>query len=263
MKPRPSTPTVTLSGGAEIPLIGFGTHPLRGEEAIVAIVEALDAGYRSIDTATRYRNQDSVGDALRRSHVPRDEVFVTTKLPPDCVGAERATLQESLDAIGVDHVDLWLIHWPPGGAPGIKAWKEMVRLRDEGLARAIGVSNYQIRLFDELHAETGVHPELAQVQWSPVHFSARYLAACNERGIVVGAHSPFRSARLDDATLRRIAEAHGVETTQVIVRWNVQHGVAVVPKSSHRDRMEQNLDVLGFELGENEMRTIDNLSELE
>jgi diketogulonate reductase-like aldo/keto reductase len=125
------------------------------------------------------------------------------------------------------------------------------------------VSNYQIRLFDELEAQTGVYPEVAQLQWSPVHYSARYLAAATERGIVVGAHSPFRSARLDDATLARIAEGHGVSTTQVIVRWNVQHGVAVVPKSAHRERMERNLDVLGFELSTAEMCAIDDLSELE
>lgn len=262
-KTAPATPTVTLTAGADMPLIGFGTHPLRGEDAAVAIVEALDVGYRSVDTATRYQNQDSVGEALRRTPVERDEVFITTKLPADSLRHEQAVLEDSLAKIGVDHVDLWLIHWPPGGSAGVTAWKEMIRLRERGLVRAIGVSNYQVRLFDELHAETGVYPEVAQLQWSPVHFSARYLSAARERGIVVGAHSPFRSARLDDPVLERIAGRHGATTTQVIVRWNVQHGVAVVPKSANRDRMERNLDVLGFELDDEEMRAIDDLSELE
>ena len=259
----PATPTVTLTAGAEMPLIGFGTFPLRGEEAATAIVEALDVGYRSLDTATRYRNQDAIGEGLRRSPVARDEVFITTKLPSDSVRYEQQVLEDSLAQLGTDHVDLWLIHWPPGGTASATAWKEMVRLREAGLVRAIGVSNHAIRLFDELHEATGVYPEVAQLQWSPVHFSARYLAEARDRGIVVSAYSPFKSARLDDATLAAIGERHGVTATQVIVRWNVQHGVSVVPKSANRERMVRNLDVLGFELSDDEMRAIDDLNELE
>lgn len=259
----PATPTATLTAGAEMPLVGFGTFPLRGEEAATAIVEALDVGYRSVDTATRYRNEAAIGEGLRRSPVPRGEVFVTTKLPADSVRYEQQVLEDSLTHLGTDHVDLWLIHWPPGGTASVTAWKEMIRLREAGLTRAIGVSNHAIRLFDELHQATGVYPEVAQLQWSPVHFSARYLAAARERGIVVSAYSPFKSARLDDATLEAVAERHGVTTTQVIVRWNVQHGVSVVPKSANRARMERNLDVLGFELSDDEMRSIDDLNELE
>ncbi len=258
-----STPKTTLWGGAEMPLVGFGTHPLRGEEATSAILEALDAGYRSVDTAARYRNEDAVGEALRRTGVPREDVFVTTKLPADSVGHEQEVLEGSLERLGVDHVDLWLIHWPPGGSAGVTAWREMIRLRERGLVRAIGVSNYRIGLFDVLREETGVFPEVAQLQWSPVHFSGRYLQAAADRGIVVGAHSPFRSARLDDPVLGRIALAHGVSVTRVIVRWNVQHGVAVVPKSAHRDRMIDNLDIGGFALCDEEMAAIDALSELE
>ncbi|MFK0004794.1 aldo/keto reductase [Paenarthrobacter sp. NPDC090522] len=258
-----AAPTVQLAAGTHMPLIGFGTHPLRGAEATEAVLHALQTGYRSVDTATRYQNQDAVGEALRRTDVPREEVFATTKLPPDSVGYEFQTLHASLKALGTDYVDLWLMHWPPGGSAGVSAWKQLVRAREKGLVRAIGVSNYQLRLLDQLHAETGVYPEVAQLQWSPVHFSARYLSGCAERGVVVGAHSPFRSARLDDPSLAAIAQAHGASVTQVIVRWNVQHGVAVVPKSAHQDRMATNLDVMWFELSETEMKTIDDLSELE
>ncbi|HKU35451.1 MAG TPA: aldo/keto reductase [Paenarthrobacter sp.] len=258
-----AAPTVQLSAGANMPLIGFGTHPLRGAAATEAVLQALETGYRSIDTATRYQNQDAVGEALRRTDIPREQVFLTTKLPPDSVGYEVDTLRASLEALGTDYVDLWLMHWPPGGSAGVSAWKQFVRAREEGLVRAIGVSNYQLRLLDELHAATGVYPEVAQLQWSPVHFSARYLAGCAERGVVVGAHSPFRSARLDDPILGSIAQAHGATVTQVIVRWNVQHGVAVVPKSAHQDRMAKNLDVMWFSLTDAEMKTIDDLSELE
>lgn len=259
----PATPTVMLAAGARMPLVGFGTFPMRGDEARVAVSQALEVGYRSIDTAARYRNQDEIGDALRSSPVPREEVFITTKLPPDSVRHEQEVLEDSLARLGTDHLDLWLIHWPPGGSAGVSAWKEMIRMRERGLVRAIGVSNYRIRLFDELHEATGVYPEMAQLQWSPVHFSARYLEAARRRGIVLSAYSPFNSARLDDPVLRRIGERHGVATTQVIVRWNVQHGVSAVPKTATRDRMERNLDVLGFELDDGEMRDIDDLSELE
>jgi diketogulonate reductase-like aldo/keto reductase len=246
-----------------MPLIGFGTHPLRGAEATEAVLQALQTGYRSVDTATRYQNQDAVGEALRRTDIPRDQVFVTTKLPPDAVGYEFETLRDSLKTLGTDYVDLWLMHWPPGGSAGVTAWTQFIRAREEGLVRAIGVSNYQLRLLDDLHAETGVYPEVAQLQWSPVHYSERYLAACTQRGIVVGAHSPFRSARLDDPRLTEIAQAHGASVTQVIVRWNVQHGVAVVPKSARQERMAKNLDVMWFSLTHDEMKVIDGLSELE
>ncbi|MCH6470165.1 aldo/keto reductase [Sinomonas terrae] len=258
-----ATPTVTLAGGATMPLIGFGTHPLRGQEATDAILQALDLGYRSVDTATRYQNQDAVGEALRQTSIPREEIFVTTKLPPDAVGFERKTLEQSLEALGTQYVDLWLMHWPPGGSPGAGSWREFLRAREEGLVRAIGVSNYQIRLLDALKRETGEYPEVAQLQWSPVHFSERYLTACRERGVVVGAHSPLRSARLDDPVLTETAQAHGATPTQVIIRWDVQHGVAVVPKSAHRDRMLSNLDVMRFTLSEDEMNALDALSELE
>ena len=256
-------PTVRLTAGAEMPLVGFGTHPLRGDDARDAVLTALDVGYRSIDTATRYRNQDGVGAALSATPVPRHEIFVTTKLPPDAVGQERATLEDSVALLGIDRVDLWLMHWPPGGSAGVGAWREMIRARDEGLVRAIGVSNFRLALLDQLERETGRRPEVVQLQWSPVHFSPRFLEVNRRRGTVVGAHSPFRSARLDDPVLSRIAADHGVSVNQVIVRWNVQHGVAVVPKSAHRARMETNRDVLGFELDEAEMAAVDGLSELE
>lgn len=255
-------PTVTLTSGTEMPLVGYGTHPLRGEDAAVAVATAIDVGFRSIDTATRYRNQEAVGEGMRRSGVDRGELFLTSKLPPDAVGIERQTLEESLTLFQTDYLDLWLIHWPPGGSAGVTAWREMLKAREEGLVRAIGVSNYSLKQLDTLERETGHYPEVTQLQWSPVHYSERFLRGCEERGIVVGAHSPFRSARLEDPVLTAIAEQYGVSTRQVIVRWNVQHRVAVVPKSAHRERMAVNL-MIDFALTDDEMRAIDDLSELE
>ena len=256
-------PTTRLANGAEMPLVGFGTHPMRDAAARDAVLTALDVGYRSIDTATRYRNEAAVGAALAATTVPRGDIFVTTKLPPDAVGLEHEHLEASMEALGVEQIDLWLMHWPPGGTAGVGAFQRMIEAREQGLVRAIGVSNYRLALMAELERETGHHPEIVQLQWSPVHFSSRFLEKCAERRIVVGAHSPFRSARMDDPVLTRIAHAHDVTVNQVIMRWNVQHGVAAVPKSAHRERMTTNLDVLGFQLSEIEMAAIDGLSELE
>lgn len=257
-----SVPTVNLPGDVTMPLVGFGTHPLRGEDAATAVATAIDVGFRSIDTATRYQNQDAVGDGIRRSGVARSELFLTSKLPPDCVGLERETLEESLSLFGTDYLDLWLIHWPPGGSAGAGAWERMLALRDEGLVRAVGVSNYSLKLLDDLKRSTGEYPAVNQVQWSPVHYSERLARGCENRGITLGAHSPFRSARLDDPVLVEIADRHDASPRQVIVRWNVQHSVAIVPKSAHRERMAANL-AIDFVLSPAEMAAIDELSELE
>lgn len=259
---KPTGPLVELPRDVSMPLVGFGTHPLRGEDASRAVASALEVGFRSIDTATRYRNQAAVGDGIRRSGVSRADIFLTSKLPPDCVGLERETLERSLEEFQTDYLDLWLIHWPPGGSAGISTWQRMLELRESGLVRAIGVSNYSLKLLDQLYRETGEYPAVNQVQWSPVLYSDRLLRGCEKRAITLGAHSPFRSARLDDALLSEIAEKYGATPRQVIVRWNVQHGVAVVPKSSHPERMAENL-ASDFSLTENEVTAIDELSELQ
>lgn len=257
---RVSMPTVTLPGGVRMPLVGFGTHPMRGPEAAAAVAEAIGVGYRSVDTATRYRNEDAVGEGWRASGIDRDELFLTTKLPADGVGREDEILQESLRLLGTDFLDLWLIHWPPGGRAGVRAWERLRAARDRGRVRAIGVSNYSLPLLDALKEATGEYPAVNQVAWSPVLWDERLHLGCVERGIVLGAHSPFRSARLEDPVLARVAARHGVSARQVIVRWNVQHGVAVVPKSSERVRMAANL-AIPFELSAAEMAELDGLSE--
>lgn len=260
--PATSVPRVSLAhNGVEMPLVGYGTHPLRGEDAATAVATAIEVGFRSIDTATRYRNQDGVGEGIRRSGIDRSDIFLTSKLPPDSVGMENEVLSESLTQFGTDYLDLWLIHWPPGGSAGITAWEAFIDARERGLVRAIGVSNYSLKLLDALKDATGHYPEVNQLQWSPVHYSERFLRGCQERGVTVGAHSPFRSARLDDPVLTRIAEQHGTTPRQVIVRWNVQHQVAVVPKSAHRERMKSNLEI-DFALSPGEMQEIDALSEV-
>ncbi|GAA5033604.1 aldo/keto reductase [Actinopolymorpha pittospori] len=253
--------TAPLPPSGQIPLIGFGTWQLRGDEARQAVSWALEAGYRHIDTATGYGNEQQVGAALADSGVPRDQVFVTTKLPPDHVGRERRTLRESLDNLGVDYLDLWLIHWPPNGTPGEDSWKVFVEAQGEGLVRNIGVSNYSLDQIDTLTNATGVTPAVNQIKWSPFLFDRSLLDASRKRGVVVEGYSPFRAAKLDHPELTQIAEKYGKTVPQVIMRWHVQRGIVVIPKSAQRERIESNIDIFDFELSADELNAVDHLTE--
>jgi 2,5-diketo-D-gluconate reductase A len=252
--------TVTLSNGAEMPLVGFGTWQLRGQEAYDATRYALEIGYRHLDTATMYRNEAEVGQALRDSGVPREEVFVTTKLPPERAGREQDTIAASLKALGIHSVDLWLIHWPPGGGQSARIWREFIAARDAGQTAAIGVSNYSTAQIDELTGATGETPAVNQIPWSPFGHSAQTLAESRERGVVLEGYSPLKGSDLRNPVLREIAERHGVTVPQVILRWHVEHRVVVIPKSAHKERIETNLDVYGFELDPTEVSRIDALA---
>lgn len=254
-----AVPTARLACGLDLPLVGFGTFPLRGHEAETAVTTAIDLGYGAVDTAMRYRNEDAVGRAVRTARSGGRDVLVTTKMATDQVGYEREALMGSLDALGLEHVDLWLIHWPPGGSPGIGSWREFIAAREEGLVRAIGVSNYSLEQIDRLIAATGVAPDVVQRSWSPPEFDAAYLQATKDRGILISAHSPLRSTPLDHPAIADTAQRHGVTPAQVVLRWNLQHDVAMVPKSANPQRMAQNLDLLGFALEDEEMLAIDEL----
>jgi diketogulonate reductase-like aldo/keto reductase len=249
--------SVELSGGTLMPLVGFGTWRLTGRDAYGSVLAALDAGYRLIDTATMYGNEDRIGAAIRDSGIARDELFITTKLPPENAGRERATIDASLAALGVDRVDLWLIHWPPSDRVLVRTWERLLAVRDEGLATTVGVSNYSIGQIDRLIAATGEAPVVNQVPWAPSHFDGELLRATRERGVVVEGYSPFKNTNLKARALTDIARRHGVSSAQVIVRWHVQHEIVVIPKSKTPDRIVQNLDVWGFELSADEMRTLD------
>ncbi len=247
-----------LASGGEIPLLGFGTWQLPGDQASQPTADALNAGYRHIDTATMYRNEAEVGAALTASGVARAEVFVTTKLPAERAGHERATIEESLTKLGIDQLDLWLIHWPPGGA-GVPVWRELIKARDEGLTAAIGVSNYSLAQIDELTKATDVTPEVNQIKWGPFLYDQAIADGHAERGVVLEGYSPFRSGRLDDPTLVAIADELGRTVPQVIVRWHVQHGFVVIPKSAQQERIVSNADVGGFTLTDDQVARINAL----
>jgi 2,5-diketo-D-gluconate reductase A len=252
-------PAVDLGGGVAIPMVGFGTWQMQGQLAYEATRHALQAGYRHIDTATMYRNEEQVGRAIADSGLDRADVFVTTKLPPGNAGRARATMAESLKALRTDYVDLWLVHWLPRGRNLVPLWREFLAARDEGLARAVGVSNYGLREIDDLVDATGERPAVNQISWSPSRYDAALLAAHAERGVAVEGYSPLKGTRLRDRTLAEIAARHGVTAAQVVLRWHLEIGVIVIPKSARPERIEQNLDLFSFSLTPEEVARLNRL----
>ena len=254
-------PTVSLGGGGALPLVGLGTWQMTGSRCYRAVRYALDVGYRHIDTATIYRNERDIGRALRDSGLPRQDVFVTTKVPPGDAGRERRTLEGSLRALGTEYVDLWLVHWPPGGGAALQMWERLLALRDEGMARAVGVSNYATAQLDELVEVTGEAPQVNQIRWGPTLYDPAKLEGHRRRGVVLEGYSPFKSTDLRDPVLAEVARRHGVTPAQVVLRWHVDHDVVVIPKSATPERIAANFDVFGFSLDDEDLRRIDALSD--
>jgi 2,5-diketo-D-gluconate reductase A len=260
MSPHVPGDTVPLPSGAAIPLLGFGTWQITGEEAVTATATALETGYRHLDTATVYGNEAEVGRGLGESGVGRDEVFLTTKCRPDRAGRERETLEQSLEALRTDQVDLWLIHAPArGGGDRIAMWEAFVKARENGLVRDIGVSNYSLTQVDELVAATSVKPAVNQIEWSPLLFDASVIEGHRAREVALEGYSGLRGGTLTDPTITGIAERLGRTPAQVIVRWHLQHGTIVIPKSSKAERIRANADVAGFELSADDMAALDSL----
>ena len=251
--------TTPLPGGVQMPLLGFGTWQITGDDCRTAVRWALEAGYRHLDTAHVYGNEGEVGAGLRDSGIGRDELFITTKMPGGRHGQEDRILRESLDKLGTDQLDLWLIHWPDHGKADVAMWEALVDAQKNGRTRAIGVSNYTLDMIDEIVAATGVSPAVNQIEWSPLLFDRAVLDGHRERGIVVEGYSALRGGTLDHPTIERIAQAHGKSTAQVIVRWHLQHGVVVIPKSVRQERIVANAQVGDFELTDDEMSEVDAL----
>jgi diketogulonate reductase-like aldo/keto reductase len=249
-----------LADGNEIPFLGLGVWQMRnGPETENAVRWALELGYRHVDTAQAYRNEESVGRALRDSGVPRDEVFVTTKFYPARKDAE-AEAQRSLERLGVDQVDLYIIHWPGGGPTW--AWPGMERAHERGYARSVGVSNFGVKDLDELLSVAEIPPVVNQVQFSPLKYRRKLLEACEERNVALEAYSPLGIGRhLSDERVRQIAGRVGRSPAQVLLRWCVQRDLAVVTKSTHRDRLEENAQIFEFTLSDEDMAALDALDE--
>jgi 2,5-diketo-D-gluconate reductase A len=247
-----------LGDGNEIPLLGLGVWQVpNGPECVDAVRWALELGYRHIDTAQAYGNEESVGQALRESGLAREEIFLTTKFYPrrDDPAIE---IEGSLRRLGVDQVDLYIIHWPAGGPTW--AWPGMERARELGHTRSIGISNFSAAEVDAVLADASVAPAVNQVQFSPFKYRRTLLEHCEAHGIVLEAYSPLGTGRhLRDETVRQLAERLGRTPAQVLLRWALQLGLPVIPKSTHRERIEENGQVFDFNLSDEDMATLSAL----
>ena len=255
------TTAYPLRDGTTVPAIGFGTYPLRGEAGVAAITAALEIGYRYLDTAVNYDNEREVGEALRRSGLPRDEVRIATKIPGrfHAKGLALQSLRDSAERIGVDTLDIGLIHWPtPSQGLFVEAWAALVEAQHDGLVTTVGVSNFTQEHLRRVIGETGVTPALNQVELHP-DFPQPHLREVHEQlGIRTQAWSPLgkRQAPFDEPAVADAAADHGVSPGQIILRWHVQLGSMPLPKSATPERQRQNLDVHGFELTDEQMAAI-------
>jgi diketogulonate reductase-like aldo/keto reductase len=257
-------PTVTLNDGTWFPELGLGTYNLRGEEGIAAIVAAIDSGYRLLDTAVNYENEREVGEAVRRSGVDRRELLVASKIPGRHHGRQEAidSIKGSLDLLGIDRIDLQLIHWPnPSVGKYVDTWRGLVEAREQGLVRSIGVSNFTEDQLTELIEETGVVPAVNQVELHPYFPQEKLRAFHATHGIRTESWSPLarRSELLTEQILTELAAVYDVTPTQVVLRWHTQLGSTPIPKSADPDRQRENADVFGFTLTDDQLAAISAL----
>ncbi|MFE5411158.1 aldo/keto reductase [Microbacterium sp. NPDC056569] len=257
-------PSVTLNDGAWFPELGLGTYDLRGEEGIEAIVSAIDSGYRLLDTAVNYENEREVGEAVRRSDVDRGKLLVVSKIPGRHHGRQEAidSIKGSLDRLGLDRIDLQLIHWPnPSVGKYVDTWRGLIEARELGLVRSIGVSNFTEDQLTELIEETGVVPSVNQVEMHPYFPQENLRAFHATHGIRTESWSPLakRSELLTEQILTELATVHDVTPTQVVLRWHTQLGSTPIPKSGDADRQRENADVFGFTLTDDQVAAISAL----
>jgi len=259
-----SAPTIPLNNGKTIPQIGFGTSPLNDKEVVPAVIVAIEAGYRHIDTAYRYNNERGVGQGIRDSGIDREDLFVTTKLDGPFQGNDRAIggLDESLRRLGLDYVDLLLIHWPlPQRDEYVSTWKTFEKLVADGKARSIGLSNFKPAHIDRLLAEATIRPTVNQIQLNPRITRPEQRAYNSEQGIVTEAWSPLGAGNdlLENPTLAAIAAKYGKTPGQVVLRWHIELGTVAIPRSRNPDRIAQNIDIFDFALTDDEITAISAL----
>lgn len=262
-----AVPSLALNSGGSIPQLGLGTWPLDDTDVEKAVIAAAELGYRHVDTAVKYGNEIGVGRGVAASGVPREDWFVTTKLDGEYQGRDRAVagLDASLDRLGLEYVDLLLIHWPlPARGEFVSTWETFIRLREAGKARAIGVSNFKPAHIDALIAATGVVPAVNQIQLSPAITRREQRAYDTEHGILTESWSPLGGGSgdlLSSRVLARVAEKHDRTPAQTVLRWHLQNGLVVIPKSANPQRMADNLGAFGFELDADDLAALDTLDE--
>ena len=253
--------TITLVNGAKMPRLGLGVYQIpNGLATYQAVIWAFKAGYRHVDTAAFYRNESSVGKAVRESEIPREDIWVTTKLwPTDQLNPEKA-FQTSLDNLGLDYFDLYLVHFP---VPGLvtKTWKAMEAIYNSGRTKAIGISNFSVKQMEDVLKIASIPPTVNQVRCSPYNFDKNLYDFCKENNIAFEAYSPLtQGRRLNDPVLAEIAKKHKKSTAQILIGWALQKDMIVIPKSEQKNRIIENADVFDFELSDNDIKVLDSLS---
>lgn len=254
---------IELNNGIHIPIIGLGTWLLNGQSVYDAVSWALELGYRLIDTATIYENERKVGEAIHDSGISREEIFITTKVWKSDQGYDNTieAFNKSLKKLGVEYIDLYLIHWPVPGK-SLETWKAMERLYNESKAKAIGVSNYNLHFLNELLENSNQIPTINQVEFSPFLYQKELLEFCDSKGIILEAYSPLtRGKKLKHPKIVEIAQKYNKSPAQILVRWGLQHKVIQIPKSGNENHLKDNINVFDFYLNENEIRELDNLNE--
>ncbi len=252
--------TFDLPGGVKIPATGLGTWNMHGRECEQAVLWALEAGYRHIDTATLYANEAEIGRAIKQSGVPRSEIFVTTKLYPSDFNNPKVAFDQSLERLDTDYVDLYLIHAPRDSA-NVEVWQDLIKFRDQGRTRTIGVSNYDQDEIETLVKQTGEKPVVNQIKINPWDYPRQLIEHNQKAGIVVEAYTPLtRRARLGDPLLAGLSKKYSKSAAQILIRWCLQHDLVTIPKSSNKGRIRENLEVFDFEIEAADMQRLDSIS---
>ncbi|AWV35515.1 aldo/keto reductase [Paenibacillus odorifer] len=252
----------TLNDGVTMPWLGLGVYKTKdGEEVIHAVKTAVELGYRSIDTAAGYNNEEGVGQAIRDCGVARDELFITTKVRNPDQGYESTlkAFEDSRRKLGLDYLDLYLIHWPVAGKYR-ETWKALIHLQKEGLIKSIGVSNFQVHHLKDIIEDTGVVPVVNQVEFHPLLTQRELLKYANEQSIQLEAWSPLMQGNLDLPLLKELAEKYGKTPAQIVLRWDLQQGVITIPKSVHADRIKENAGFFDFTLSDEDVKAIEGLN---
>ncbi|MFS0782621.1 aldo/keto reductase [Bacillus sp. 1P06AnD] len=252
--------TIKLHNDVEMPLVGLGVWQVEdGSTVISSVKSAIKAGYKAIDTAAAYKNEIGVGQAIKESGIPREQLFITTKVWNSDQGYEStlAAFDASMEKLGLDYVDLYLIHWPTKGKYK-ETWKAMEKLYRDGKAKAIGVCNFHKHHLEDLLTEAEIVPMVNQIELHPLLTQKELISFCKEKNIVVEAYSPLGNGKiLDHPVLKQIADHHGKTVAQIILRWDLQNGIIVIPKSIHENRIIENSEIFDFELAPEEMKAID------
>lgn len=253
----------TLNNGNKMPLLGLGVYNMHNKEAEEAVITALEIGYRLIDTAAMYNNEEQIGNAIRSSTIPRDEIFVTTKVNNNGQGYHNTlrAFDESMKRLNIGYIDLYLLHWPIKGKRK-DTWMALEKLYKEERVKAIGVANYLLPFMKELETYATVVPALNQIEFSPYLFLKDIFNYCKEKNIQLQSYSPLtRGKKFQDPPLVKIADKHDKTPAQILIKWNLQHGISTIPKSSNHKRQQENFDVFDFTLDEEDMNVLDNLNE--